>query len=329
VRPPSISQIASADANATRSHCDQRPLACRRATSGCSPARRPRRSTDRRATRPQPGVVGREVRGRQTARRLASVLPDASVPATARVGREDALALVCLHGAHRPSSSRIRSRSSRRTGHDRELEAQPRHARHLENPRARRSTAGRAHENGVAHRVRKRDVITAEKRDARARLDEPSSVERRCAKVPRRRTAVPECGHAACAQTRAGAVRQAVGRPVQTCRMDREARSPIPPAGPLAGDRHACVAPGGRERSRRSVRPRLTAVARQPVVQPALATACAAGAEPAQRLEEPWVPSVASPAPRDRARDVGCESGSRHPWIPAGRRDGRVLLFAG
>jgi hypothetical protein len=220
-------------------------------------------------------------------------------------------------------------------GHDRELEAQPRHARHLENPRARRSTAGRAHENGVAHRVRKRDVITAEKRDARARLDEPSSVERRCAKVPRRRTAVPECGHAACAQTRAGAVRQAVGRPVQTCRMDREARSPIPPAGPLAGDRHACVAPGGRERSRRSVRPRLTAVARQPVVQPALATACAerarraAGAEPAQRLEEPWVPSVASPAPRDRARDVGCESGSRHPWIPAGRRDGRVLLFAG
>jgi hypothetical protein len=115
VRPPSISQIASADANATRSHCDQRPLACRRATSGCSPARRPRRSTDRRATRPQPGVVGREVRGRQTARRLASVLPDASVPATARVGREDALALVCLHGAHRPSSSRIRSRSSRRT----------------------------------------------------------------------------------------------------------------------------------------------------------------------------------------------------------------------
>jgi hypothetical protein len=155
VRPPSLSQIASADANATRSHCDQRPLACRRATSGCSPGRRPRRSTDRRATRPQPGVVGREVRGRQTARRLASVraasstgvglpcglvrasavrvkpgvaaaadsprhrprsaVPDASVPATARVGREDALALVCLHGAHRPSSSRIRSRSSRRT----------------------------------------------------------------------------------------------------------------------------------------------------------------------------------------------------------------------
>jgi (+)-trans-carveol dehydrogenase len=44
---------------------------------------------------------------------------------------------------------------------------------------------------------------------------------------------------------------------------------------------------------------------------------------------QPCVPSVASPAPRDRARDRGCECGSRHPWIPAGRRDGRVLLFAG